>query len=160
MPEAAERAPATSQSGTQPGVFNDPYRSYNFKLAIQGVTEGHFTECADMWIKIDAIRYREGGQSQVVHRIPGQVEYGDITLRYGLTSSMEIWNWLMSAVKGKVERKNVSIVMLESDGVTEVLRWDLVNAWVSQWRGAPLDALGRQLAIESVTIVFETLDRG
>jgi len=50
--------------------------------------------------------------------------------------------------------------MLESDGVTEVLRWDLVNAWVSEWRGAPLDALARQLALESVTIVFETLDRG
>jgi len=160
MPEAAETPPAAPESGAQPGVFNDPYRSYNFKLVIQGVTEGHFTECTNMSIKIDAIRYREGGQSQVVHRIPGQVEYGDITLKYGLTSSSELWTWLMSGVKGKVERKNVSIVMLESDGVSEVLRWDLVNAWVSEWRGAPLDALGRQLAIESVTIVFETLDRG
>jgi phage tail-like protein len=160
MPEAAETPPAAPESGAQPGVFNDPYRSYNFKLVIQGVTEGHFTECTNMSIKIDAIRYREGGQSQVIHRIPGQVEYGDITLRYGLTSSNELWTWLMSGVKGKVERKNVSIVMLESDGVSEVLRWDLVNAWVSEWRGAPLDALGRQLAIESVTIVFETLDRG
>jgi phage tail-like protein len=160
MPEAAEMPPATPQSGAQPGVFNDPYRSYNFKLMIQGVTEGHFTECTDMWIKVDAIRYREGGQSQVVHRVPGQVEYGDITLRYGLTSSTELWNWLMSAVKGKVERKNVSIALLESDGVTEVLRWDLVNAWVSEWRGAPLDALARHLAIESITIVFESLDRG
>lgn len=160
MPEAAETPPPANQSGAQPGVFNDPYRSYNFKLVIQGVTEGHFTECTNMSIKIDAIRYREGGQSQVVHRIPGQVEYGDITLRYGLTSSNELWTWLMSGVKGKVDRKNVSIVMLESDGVSEVLRWDLVNAWVSEWRGAPLDALGRQLAIESVTIVFETLDRG
>jgi len=160
MPEAAERSPATPQSGAQPGVFNDPYRAYNFKLVIQGVTEGHFTECTNMSIKIDAIRYREGGQSQVVHRIPGQVEYGDITLRYGLSSSTELWNWLMSGVKGNVERKNVSIVILESDGVTEVLRWDLVNAWVSEWRGAPLEALGRQLAIESITIVFETLNQG
>jgi phage tail-like protein len=160
MPEAADPQPTAAPSGAQPGVFHDPYRSYNFKLVIQGVTEGHFTECSDMSIKIDAIRYREGGQNQIVHRIPGQVEYGDVTLRYGLTSSTELWNWLMTGVKGKVERKNVSIVMLESDGVAEVLRWDLVNAWVSQWRGAPLDALGRQLAIESITLVFETLDRG
>jgi len=160
MPEEAERAPEGQQSGAQPGVFNDPYRSYNFKLVIQGVTEGHFTQCSDLSIKIEAIRYREGGQSQIVHRIPGQVEYGDITLRYGLTSSTELWNWLMTGVKGNVERKNVSIVMLESDGVAEVLRWDLVNAWVAEWRGAPLDALGRQLAIESITLVFETLDRG
>ena len=30
------------------------------------------------------IRYQEGG-SHVVHRIPGPVDYGDVTLRYGLT---------------------------------------------------------------------------
>ncbi len=155
MPEAAERAPAA-----QPGVFVDPYRAYNFKLIIQGVTEGHFTECSNMGIKVDAIAYREGGQSQVVHRIPGRVQYSDITLRYGLTVSMELWNWLMTAVKGKVERKNISIAMLDSDGVTEVLRWNLVNAWVAEWRGAILDALGHEMAVESITLVFETLDRG
>lgn len=160
MPEAAERAPATPAAGAQPGVFNDPYRSYNFKLVIQGVTEGHFTECTDMGITVEAIKYREGGTSQVVHRLPGPVDYGDITLRYGLTASTEIWQWLMSAVQGKVERKNVSIIMLEADGVTEAFRWDLVNAWPSAWRGVPLNAMGREAAIEEVTLVFETLDRG
>ena len=160
MPEAAERPPNTPPSGAQPGVFVDPYRAYNFKLIIQGVTEGHFTECSNMGIRVDAISYREGGQSQVVHRIPGRVEYADITLRYGLTLSMELWNWLMTGVKGKVERKNVSIAMLDSDGVSEVLRWNLVNAWVAEWRGAVLDALGHQIAIESITLVFETLERG
>ncbi|MEO8078583.1 MAG: phage tail protein [Acidobacteriota bacterium] len=143
----------------QPGVATDPYRAYNFKLEIQGVTEGHFTECTNLGIKVEAIRYREGGTSQLVRRLPGPVEYGDITLRYGLTSSTEIWKWFMTGVKGKVERKNVSIVMLDADGVTEAFRWDLVSAWPSAWRGAPLDAMAREAAIEEVTLVFETLDR-
>jgi phage tail-like protein len=160
MPEAAQTAPATPPPGAAPGVFNDPYRSYNFKLLIQGVTEGHFTECSNMAIKVDVVDYREGGTSQVVHRLPGRVEYEPITLRYGLTASTELWNWMMTAVKGKVERKNVSILILDADGATEVTRWDLVNAWPSQWRGAPLDAMGREAAIEELTLVFETLDRG
>jgi phage tail-like protein len=143
----------------QPGVATDPYRAYNFKLEIQGVTEGHFTECTNLGIKVEAIKYREGGTSQLVRRLPGPVEYGDITLRYGLTSSTEIWRWFMTGVKGKVERKNVSIVMLDADGVTEAFRWDLVSAWPSAWRGAPLDAMAREAAIEEVTLVFETLDR-
>jgi phage tail-like protein len=143
----------------QPGVATDPYRAYNFKLEIQGVTEGHFTECTNLGIKVEAIRYREGGTSQLVRRLPGPVEYGDITLRYGLTSSTEIWKWFMTGVKGKVERKNVSIVMLDADGVTEAFRWDLVSAWPSAWRGAPLDAMAREAAIEEVTLVFETLNR-
>ncbi len=138
----------------------DPYRNYNFKLEIQGVTEGHFTECDGMGVKVESIAYREGGASQVVRRLPGPVDYGDIALRYGLTSSTELWEWFLTSVKGTVERKNVSIVMLDADGSTEVVRWNLLNAWVSEWQGTKLDAMGKEAAIESLTLVFETLERG
>jgi phage tail-like protein len=138
----------------------DPYRNYNFKLEIQGVTQGHFTECTNIGVRIQAIAYREGGLQQVVRRLPGRVEYADVTLRYGLTPSIELWQWFMTAVQGKVERKNVSIILLNADGVTEVMRWNLVNVWPREWRGAPLDALAQEVAIESLTLVFETLERG
>lgn len=141
-----------------PGV-TDPYRAYNFKLVIQGVTEGHFTECEGLGVAVEAIKYREAGDNQVVRRIPGRVEYGDVVLKYGLTKSHECWDWLMTAVRGQVQRKNVSILMLDPDGVTEVMRWDLLNAWPSEWRGAPLDALNNEIAIETLTLVFETLER-
>jgi len=85
----------------------DPYRAYNFKLEIQGVVEGHFTECDGLSVKVHSLAYREGGASQVTRRLPGPVEYSDVTLRYGLTASRELWDWFMSAVKGAVERKNV-----------------------------------------------------
>jgi phage tail-like protein len=146
-------------NGKATGVFADPYRAYNFKLVIQGVTEGHFTECSGMGIKVQAIKYREGGTNQVVHCVPGYVEYADVTLRYGLTDSPDLWNWFMAAVKGKVSRKNVSILLLDSDGATEVMRWDLINAWPSEWRGVPLDAMNREVALETLTLVFETLER-
>lgn len=143
-----------------PAAPTDPYRSYNFKLQIQGVTEGHFTACTGLGVKVHALQYREGGVQQVVRRLPGRVEYGDVTLSYGLTKSTELWKWFMTAVAGKVERRNVSVLLLDADGATEVVRWNLVNAWVSEWRGAPLDAMGREAAVESMTIVFESLDRG
>jgi len=150
-----------AKSGAQPGVFIDPYRSYNFKLLIAGVTQGHFTYCGNMEINIEPIAYREGGQSQVVHRLPGPVDYGEITLRYGLTESREMWDWMMTAVQGKKDyAKNVTITLLDADGATEVVHWDLVNAWVCSWRGALLDTMGRQAAIEEMRICFDTLDRG
>ncbi len=159
MADGDNAATGAAESGAQPGVFNDPYRAYNFKLVIQGVTEGHFTACSGLGIKVQVIKYREGGTNQVVHCIPGQVEYADITLRYGLTSSHVIWDWLLAAVAGRVERKNVSILMLDSEGAGEVMRWDLINAWPTEWRGAPLDALNREVAIETLTLVYETLQR-
>src|SRR5262245_62187593 len=85
MPEAAETA-APATPGAQPGTFVDPFRAYNFKLQIQGVTEGHFTECSGLEVEVHPIRYREGGAGQVVHVIPGPVSYGDVTLSYGLRS--------------------------------------------------------------------------
>ena len=148
----------TQASDAQPGAWTDPYRAYNFKLVIQGVTVGHFVECTGLGVRIHAIRYQEGG-ANIAHRIPGPIEYDDVTLRYGLTSSTDLWKWFMTGVEGRVERRNASIVMLDSDDVTEVLRWDLINAWPSEWRGAPLDALAREVAIESMTLVYESLQR-
>jgi phage tail-like protein len=137
----------------------DPYRSYNFKLDIAGVTEGHFTECSGLGVRVTPIEYREGGNNQVVRHIPGPVDYAAVTLRYGLTSSRELWDWLMLAVQGNVERKNVSIIMLDSSGNNETMRWNLNDAWPSEWNGAPLDAMSKEIAIESLTLVFDTLER-
>jgi phage tail-like protein len=141
------------------GTSVDPFRAYNFKLLIQGVTEGHFTACDGLSISVADIKYREGGNSEVVRRLPGPVEYGNIVLKYGLTASTELWTWFMTAVKGAVERRNVSIVVVDNNGIDEATRYNLINAWPSQWKGAPLDAMGREVAIESLTLVFETLDR-
>lgn len=139
--------------------YTSPYRSYNFKLNIQGVTEGHFTECNGLGVRVDVIRYREAGNDQQVRCLPGPVNYSDVTLRYGLTDSQELWDWLMTAVDGRVERKNISILMLDTEGVNEVMRWNLINAWPSEWRGTMLDAMSREAAIESLTLVFESIDR-
>jgi phage tail-like protein len=149
--------PQAAQSGT--GKRVDPYRAYNFKLEIQGVTEGHFTECTGLEVKVHSIRYREGGGGQVVHCLPGPVDYGSVHLHYGVTNSKQLWDWFTSAVKGKVQRKNVSIIMLDDDGNKPVIHWHLMNAWPSAWRGAALNALGHEAAIESLTLVFETLER-
>ena len=158
MAEAAAKAPK-AESGAAPGVFVDPYRSYNFKLIILGVTEGHFTQCSGLGIRVDPISYVEGG-NRVEHRIPGRVRYDEVSLHYGLTQSQELWDWMMSAVKGTVQRKNVQIVLLDADGNSEKLRWTLFNAWPAAWRGAPLDAMNSLIAIESLELVYESLDRG
>jgi phage tail-like protein len=159
MPEAAPKPPTTQPSGAQPGTFVDPLGAYNWRLDIQGLGEAHFTRCSGLGVKVHSPRYREGGINQVVHRLVGPTEYADVTLEFGLTASREMWDWLLSAVQGKVRRMNVSIVMLSPDGVTEALRWNLTNAWPAEWSGAVLDAMGHEAAIESMTLVFETLER-
>lgn len=142
-----------------PGIVADPFRAYNFKLIINNLTEGHFTEVSGLGVKVETISYREAGSKSVVRAIPGRVTYSPVTLRFGLTSSAELWEWLMTAVEGKVSRRNASIVMLDSSGVSEALRWDLADAWPQEWYGAPLDALSRELAVETLVLAHDGIKR-
>jgi phage tail-like protein len=150
---------AAAPAAASPNTHVDPYRAYNFKMDILGVTEAHFTEISNMEIKVNPIAYREGGNSQVVHYVPGYVEYGTVTLRYGLTKSRELWDWFMKGVSGKVDRKHISIVLLDADGTTQVMQWNLIDAWPTHWRGSMLNALSQEVAIESLTLVCESINR-
>jgi phage tail-like protein len=153
-------ATASTSGNAAAGGWTDPYRAFNFKVEVQGITEGHFAECSGLGMRLQVISYREGGNNQLTHRIPGAVDYAAVTLRYGLTRSAELWQWMQGIVQGNIDRRNVSIVMLEPDGNTEALRWNLLNAWPSECVGAPLNAGGNELAIETITLVFESLERG
>jgi phage tail-like protein len=147
MPETTNASP-----GTRP----NPYPGYNFRFEALGVTEAHFSQVSGMGIKVRPISWREGGSRSILRRLTGQVEYTDVTLKYGLTSSADLFNWMMTAVDGSVQRKNVTIVQLDSAS-NEVMRWDLIDAWPVQWQGALLDALDNAVAIETLVLTYEAI---
>jgi phage tail-like protein len=153
MPEVVAKPAA------QPGNVVDPLRAYHFNLIINNVTSGHFVSASGFDVLVDKILYREAGLNQIVRAIPGRVTYSSVTLRYGLTTTTELWDWLMSAVNGRVSRRNVTIAMLDSTGSNTVLRWKLANAWPEQWHGAALDAFSRELAIETLVLAHDGLER-
>ncbi|HEX7151025.1 MAG TPA: phage tail protein [Thermoanaerobaculia bacterium] len=136
----------------------DPYRGYNFRVEIQDVGEAVFSECRGLGATIEAIRYAEG-RSPVVKWLPGKVTYHEVHCLYGLTADPKVWEWMYLGLEGKVARKNASIILLDTTGVQEVVRWDLEQAWITKWRAAALDALAQEVAIESVTFVYEQLRR-
>lgn len=156
MPEPTQKPKAQPAAGAG---FKDPYGAFNFKIVIGGVTAGHFTGFEGLGGSVESHEYREGGDGPLVHNLAGRVKYRPVTLHYGLTASKELWLWFESAMKGDVQRRNVSIVVLAPDGTTEAVRYNLVNAWPASFSGAPLDALGSETAVEHCTLVYETFER-
>jgi phage tail-like protein len=154
---ATAPAPATPPAATA-GGWLDPYRAFHFKVEIDGTIYGSFSECSGLGVRINVITQAEGGSS-TVHRMPGAVEHAAVTLRMGLTSSTALWDWMNSIVEGKDAPRNVSIIVLHRDGKTEAMRWNLIRAWPSEYCGAPLNAGGSELAIETMTLVYESLNR-
>jgi phage tail-like protein len=142
----------------QTGVPPDPLRTYAFKLYVGNIAEGHFTECSSLNVSVAVITYNEGGNTPTTYKLPGPVTYGNITLKYGLTTSTEMWDWFMAAVNGRIDYRNVSVAMLDTTGA-EQFRWNLNYAWISGWTGAPLAASGQTIAVETVTLVYQYLER-
>lgn len=145
--------------GGNTGQWSDPFTSFHFAIDVNGVTEARFVECSSLGVDVEALQYREAGANELVHKVPGQVNYTDLTLRYGMGDSMQLWQWMQSSISGKVDRRNVSVIMYGHDGATEVMRWNLRAAWPRSWRGAPLDALASNVAIETLVLVFEEFER-
>lgn len=150
---------AEVQASAAPGTITDPLRAFRFHVEVQGIGEGHFTNVFGMGVQVEAIKYREGGANVTPRYVPGQVDYAEITLGFGLTQSDQMWDWLMAAASGDVDRREVSIVMREPDGTRGVMRWNLTRAWPTRWVGAQLDAMSKDLAIESLTLVYEGIER-
>lgn len=135
------------------------YRAYNFLLDLGGGTVGYFTEINGLAVDIETIDYREGGAGPAVRKLTGRVSYSNIELKWGLTESTEMWDWLLTAVKGEVSRKNISIILRDNDGKKELTRWNLDNAWPCSWSGAQLDSLSNEVAIETLCLAHEGLTR-
>jgi phage tail-like protein len=155
-PEQTPGAAASDAPGFDP---NRVFHANHFRLEIQNVGTAQFVEIGNLAVSVATIPFRAGGEGQVVHQLPGQVELAPLVCRYGVTSSPSLWQWMQSSMRGQVVRRNVSVLYLDADGVTELKRYNLTEAWPCQWNAAELHSLENQVAIESLSITFETIDR-
>src|SRR5258708_16721121 len=90
----------------------DPLRNFRFRLEIGGINEAHFSEVAGFDTSTDAIDYREGDEPTHVRKLPGLTKYGNVTLKRGITDSIDLYNWYKDVVAGKIPRVTVAIVLL------------------------------------------------
>ena len=136
----------------------DPYRNFNFMVEIDGVSQARFAECSGFGATNDPIEYREGGENRTVRKLPGLTKYPNIVLKWGETDSDELWKWFKNIVNGKVDRRNGSIILLDTEG-NEKVRWNFFNAWPTKWDGPDFNAKGNDVAIETLELVNEGVER-
>ncbi len=141
------------------GAVVDPYRNYNFLVEIDGIAQGSFMECSGLDATTESIEYREGGDNVTVRKLPGKTSYGDITLKWGVNASKDLWTWRRQVIQGNVQRKNGSVVVYDLANSTEVARWNFVRGWPVKWEGPHFDAKGKDVAVETLTIAHEGIDR-
>ena len=123
------------------GERKDPFRGFNFKIELGGITRAGFREASGLDSAQDPVEYRT-----------------TISLRRGMTNDAELWGWRKKSIDGTIERKNGSIVLYDDAGEV-VGRWNFVGGWPTKWTGPSFTATGNEVAIETLEIAHEGLKK-
>jgi phage tail-like protein len=142
--------------------LQDPLVSAFFTLDMGGKVSGAFRECTGLGSENEVVEEKSSGPDGklVLKKIPGRMKYNNITLKRGITSSMDMWDWRKLVEEGNITsaRIHCSIIMHSQDGVA-MARWDLTNAWPSKLTGPSANATNNEIGVEELEIVHEGYKR-
>lgn len=135
-----------------------PHGKFRYKVEIDGLEAGGFSEVTGFDASIDVMEYREGDMVQTPMKIPGLKKYGNITLKKGLADSIVLYEWMIAGVDGAVERKTITITLLD-DTEEAVASWQVINAWPVKYTAPDFNATSSEVAVESLEIAHEGMTR-
>lgn len=141
-----------------------PFKKYNYKVEIDGITEASFSEVSGFDASIDVIEYRTGDEGvNWSRKLNGLTKFGNVTLKWGMTSSLSFYEWVTSISNGtslgEDHNKAVTITLFDDDGSTALAVWTLTNAWPSKYTAPDFNASSSEIAFESVELVYESMTR-
>jgi phage tail-like protein len=137
-----------------------PYSSFIFYVEIKGINVAQFSEVNGLQIEIETEPYREGGKNDFIYNFPKGIKYQPLVLKRGITDIDELWNWYKDVMKGKIERKDVTIRMYRSykdmkDNEAKWRSWTFEKAYPIKWTGPALKADSNTIAFESIELVHQ-----
>lgn len=144
------------QPGQQP-VF---YRSFQFMVEIDGISNARFQEVGGLDATTDVVEYREGGDNLGTRKLPGQTKHSNLSLKRGYTDDKQLWTWYEDVMTGRTEniRRNISVIQLDMAG-QEKIRWNLYQAFPVKYTAPSFNAKGNDLSIETLELAYERVER-
>ncbi|HSI12967.1 MAG TPA: phage tail protein [Chthoniobacter sp.] len=142
------------------GERKDPYKNHRFLVEIDGIVQAGFREVTISDSTQDAIEYREGNEPATVRKIPGLIKHANVTLKWGITDSADLFKWREQVESGatKKARRNMAIEVLDDEGKTAA-RWEISGAWPTKYTAPTLNATANEIAIETIEIAHEGIRR-
>jgi len=135
---------------------NDPYRNNHFQVELDGMASASFLSVQGIESLTDVLEYRNGNEEALPRRLPGLHRCANIILRRGLTANRDLWEWRLTVLEGRTERRNGVVIILDQ-ALRSVLRLSFREAWPCRWSLSGLDALAKETVIEEVELVVEDL---
>ena len=137
---------------------SDPWGNFNFRVEIEGVQVGAFSQVEGLGMSIEEIEYQDGTHLWPRKR-PGRKKFNNIKLKKGLVGRDTLFRWMMDTMNGSLERKSGSVILLDDTGDANeaVMRFNFFEAWPKSWDGIRFDASAANLQVEELELVIEYL---
>ena len=136
-----------------------PYRNFRFRLEIDGLDAGSFSEVSGFDAAIDVVEYRAGDDPAITPtKLPGLIKYGNITLKWGSCETMALYDWLIDITEGTIEKKTVTLTALDEEG-SPAASWRCINAWPVKYTAPDFNGTSSEVAIETIELAHEGLTR-
>lgn len=136
-----------------------PRAKFRFKLEIDGLTAGGFTEVSGFDATIEPIEYREGDMaSETPLKVAGLRKYGNITLKKGMIEGQVLYDWLAPGLTGEVQRKTVTVSLLD-EAQKAVASWQIINAWPTKYTAPDFNATSNEIAVETLELAHEGMTK-
>ncbi len=139
-----------------------PYSAFNFLVEFNGqeISAG-FSDVSGIGTEITMAEYRDGNDTENhVRKVPGMHKVSDVTLKRGIISSKDLWDWInVVRSKGIAGQRSVTITMMDESGQNDVQKWILRSVIPMKYTGPTLAAKGgTDVAMEELVLSAEGID--
>lgn len=140
-----------------------PFTAFSFGVeirvndAIPRLCSAAFAECDGLEMTMDVKTIREGGNNMAQIRLAGPVAYGQLSLKRGMTASLDIWEWFTAVTRTPSLRADGGVVLFAADGVTERVRFTLTRMLPIRVKAPQLNAKDGMVAIEELQVAYESM---
>jgi phage tail-like protein len=140
-----------------------PFVAFNFAVEIRvdgvamQVCDAAFSECDGLEMTMDVKTIREGGNNGKQIRLTGPYNYGNVTLKRGMTSTFDLWKWMDLMLTQPSLRADADVIVFASDHTTERARFRLTRCVPVKLKAPPLNAKDGIVAIEELQLSYESL---
>jgi len=161
--EASSYPQLSKDTSSPPGGVGADHRTFDhvglfgFRIEIEGLSVGAFTKVEGLTVSVETIEYQHSNDITPRKRM-GRVKVENVKLIKGYLSTPDLYEWCLSAMKGDIERRAVSIILLDDDRSREPIRYNLFECWPCKWSGFRLDASNTGALVEEIELVVEELE--
>jgi len=140
----------------------DPLRKFRFRLEIDGLDQAAFSEVTIGDLASDPIEYREGDEIPTVRKLSGLTKYANVTLKWGITDSVELAEWHQLIVGGATlldEIRKTVVIRVQDEAGNDKAAFEITRAWPCKYDPTDLNGTGNEVAIDTLELCNEGIRR-